>query len=305
VQNVVLSIALVVTAALAPGACVAGSEPGLCRPVPAPRQQAQGYAHGSGRTAGAGLDDTTVIVYDDGTPQTWWCSDKDSFGAAVRFTPAAYPCYVVGARAEVGCDTTAGGRQVYLRVFDDDGIGGLPGTVLYEQLRRDVPQGHDTVFRDYDLTSPVTIDSGDFYLCFWQKSSFNMYFSSDTHFDSMPREWWFLPGQGWVTPSGMDAADHLIRALVLYPTGVEESLKPQAASRTRGPAIVRSVLFLPNGASSSPGTSYLLDMSGRKVMDLHPRANDVRALAPGVYFVLEAVSGRPSAVGVRKVVISR
>ena len=88
---------------------------------------------------GAGdFEDTTVIAYDDGTHKTWWCSDKDSFGAAVRFTPAAYPCYVVGARAEVGYDI---GQEVYLRVFDDDGAGGLPGAALYEQQRLDIPQG--------------------------------------------------------------------------------------------------------------------------------------------------------------------
>ena len=45
----------------------------------------------------------------------------------------------------------------------------------------------------------------------------------------------------------------------------------------------------------------LQDISGRKVMDLHPGANDVRALAPGVYFV-RAVGREPSAV--TKVIIS-
>jgi hypothetical protein len=43
----------------------------------------------------------------------------------------------------------------------------------------------------------------------------------------------------------------------------------------------------------------LLDISGRKVLDLKSGANDVRALAPGVYFVRE----EPQAI--RKVIISR
>ncbi|HTW92037.1 MAG TPA: hypothetical protein VMH22_10055 [bacterium] len=50
----------------------------------------------------------------------------------------------------------------------------------------------------------------------------------------------------------------------------------------------------------------LLDISGRKVLDLHPGSNDVRALASGVYFVREepsAVSRQPSAV--TKIVITR
>ena len=50
----------------------------------------------------------------------------------------------------------------------------------------------------------------------------------------------------------------------------------------------------------------LLDISGRKVLDLRHGANDVRALAPGVYFVRgpETKDGRPDAA-LRKVVVTR
>ncbi len=274
-----------------------------------PEDEVQNHAQGNGRPANRGLDDTTVIAYDDGTPYLWvWCY-LDSFGAAVRFTPAAYPCYVVGARAVVGCDTTFGGHQVYLRVYNDDGTGGLPGTVLYEQLRRDVPQVYDTSFHDYDLTSPVTIDSGDFYICFWQKYSSNLLFSIDTHFDSTSRQWWFVPGQGWVTPSVSGAADHLIRARVLYSPGVEEDLAASQVPRTDQhlAGIVRGVLFLPLASSVRRGAScVLLDVSGRRVLDLRAGANDVRSLASGVYFVREepqASSPKPQAV--RKVAVTR
>jgi hypothetical protein len=67
------------------------------------------------------------------------------------------------------------------------------------------------------------------------------------------------------------------------------------------------VLFQPN--DRGPGTgdrAALLDISGRKVMDLEPGANDVRALAPGVYFVREQPQGsssKPQAF--RKVVVAR
>jgi hypothetical protein len=51
----------------------------------------------------------------------------------------------------------------------------------------------------------------------------------------------------------------------------------------------------------------LFDLSGRMVANLHPGANEVSGLAPGVYFVREltAVSREQSAVIVRKVVIAR
>ena len=70
--------------------------------------------------------------------------------------------------------------------------------------------------------------------------------------------------------------------------------------------IVRGVLFLSEASSHKPQAASLMDATGRKVMDLVPGANDVRALAPGVYFVREepqASSLRPQAV--RKVVVTR
>ena len=71
--------------------------------------------------------------------------------------------------------------------------------------------------------------------------------------------------------------------------------------------IVRGALLLPPASGIGRGaSSVLLDISGRKVMDLKPGANDVRALAPGVYFVRgqsQAPSHKPQAI--RKVVIAK
>jgi len=104
-----------------------------------------------------------------------------------------------------------------------------------------------------------------------------------------------------------------------------------AANRSRLTAsVVRNVLFLQKGASPSSSASELLDATGRKVLTLRPGPNDVSQLAPGVYFITSspfssppegernevrgratsggersAVSGRRSAVAVRKVVITR
>jgi hypothetical protein len=71
-------------------------------------------------------------------------------------------------------------------------------------------------------------------------------------------------------------------------------------------SIVRGVLMI-GGRGQKPGDRVeLLDVSGRKVMDLASGANDVRALAPGVYFVreeLQAASLKTQAV--RKIVLTR
>jgi hypothetical protein len=60
--------------------------------------------------------------------------------------------------------------------------------------------------------------------------------------------------------------------------------------------IVRGLLCMP----VSPDPSRLLDATGRKVLDLLPGANDVRVLAPGVYFVRDV-----QAKAIRKVMITR
>ncbi len=83
-------------------------------------------------------------------------------------------------------------------------------------------------------------------------------------------------------------------------SAVEERSKPQAASPKLRPTVLRSVLFLPEAVSGgrSAVSGRLLDITGRKVLDLHPGANDVRRLAPGVYFV-----SSPTDRGTARVVI--
>ena len=84
--------------------------------------------------------------------------------------------------------------------------------------------------------------------------------------------------------------------------GIQEGRKLAAGAKPL-PTIVRGILFLPRSFDTSISRS-LLDISGRKVLDLLPGPNDVRALAPGVYFVRIA-QAQAQAQAVRKVVITR
>jgi phosphoribosylformylglycinamidine (FGAM) synthase PurS component len=86
------------------------------------------------------------------------------------------------------------------------------------------------------------------------------------------------------------------------PTSVEESRQPSAHGSRPTATVVRGVLFLP--VSPFAVRTSLFDMTGRQVMALRPGPNDVRALAPGVYFV-RAAGGERSAMKVRKVVLQR
>jgi len=87
--------------------------------------------------------------------------------------------------------------------------------------------------------------------------------------------------------------------------GIEEEEGPPSAARnTRLEATVaRGVLSVPISSGVTRSASpILLNATGRKLADLHPGANDVSYLAPGVYFVRD---GQEQAQAVRKVIVSR
>jgi hypothetical protein len=88
------------------------------------------------------------------------------------------------------------------------------------------------------------------------------------------------------------------------PYGIAD--RPVGLREQRHATIVRGVLLLPRDMTELPGNSdrvprpILLDITGRKVLDLQPGANDVRILPAGVYFVRQAAGSRTA-----KVVIQR
>jgi hypothetical protein len=94
--------------------------------------------------------------------------------------------------------------------------------------------------------------------------------------------------------------------------GIEDHHKQRLAAEIPKPTIVCGMLELPrdmtgqNGdcpSGGGPVPALLLDVTGSKVMDLRLGLNDIRNLAPGIYFVRTAGSGERSAV--RKVVVQR
>jgi DNA-binding beta-propeller fold protein YncE len=103
------------------------------------------------------------------------------------------------------------------------------------------------------------------------------------------------------------------------PVGVEEQTRMRDEGGRMSQTIVRRVLRLGQSGDrpSSGGTvPVLLDITGRKVMDLEPGENDVRSVAPGVYFIAPspqssgaapgfAKPARGEEAGVRKVVIQK
>jgi DNA-binding beta-propeller fold protein YncE len=90
-----------------------------------------------------------------------------------------------------------------------------------------------------------------------------------------------------------------LRVIEFYGGGVEETMNDELGTMNVGPTIVRDVLRLAID-DCRVSNAELLDAAGRKVTELRTGANDVRALAPGVYFVRGA-----QGQGVTKVVLTR
>ena len=131
----------------------------------------------------------------------------------------------------------------------------------------------------------------------------------DTQKDSLVGLYTHLPYPIGVTTSPEQrciyvGCQDVILAYPDAPPGVCE--QPATSISSRPPqTIVRGVLLLPEASSHKlQATSCLLDVSGRKVMDVKPGSNDVRALAPGVYFVREASGVGREASSVAKVVVT-
>jgi len=121
----------------------------------------------------------------------------------------------------------------------------------------------------------------------------------------------FLVYQSWTGTAGGSTynTDRIWGCMDPTPGGgIEETPSAELRMMNRGATIVRGMLVL-GAAGSRQNTEYeaqLLDISGRKVLDLQPGANDVSRLSPGVYFIRERLGTAGEALGkTQKVVVAR
>ncbi|MBM3313784.1 hypothetical protein FJY70_04230, partial [candidate division WOR-3 bacterium] len=79
-----------------------------------------------------------------------------------------------------------------------------------------------------------------------------------------------------------------LQVIEFYGTGVQEMMNDERGTMNVGATIIRGVVNLE--AYSRQHTAYgaeLMDISGRRALDLKPGANDVSRLGSGVYFVMQ------------------
>lgn len=92
---------------------------------------------------------------------------------------------------------------------------------------------------------------------------------------------------------------------------VSEMPRSRSPAANALPTIVRGSLIYQPTVSISQQSAVLFDLSGRRVMSLHQGQNDIRHVAPGVYFLRSAEcgdahgGGRATRSPVRKVVVQR
>ncbi len=79
---------------------------------------------------------------------------------------------------------------------------------------------------------------------------------------------------------------------LLIPVGLLEQNCPVIKHTFVQPTIVRSVINLQSTINHSKSEIFLFDITGRKVADLKAGANNIRHLAPGVYFIWRNINNR-------------
>ena len=67
--------------------------------------------------------------------------------------------------------------------------------------------------------------------------------------------------------------------------GIAEEQITLQVSQSSVPTFISNLLLLPESGMGENQKAVLMDVTGRRVLDLKPGANDVRSLAPGVYFI--------------------
>ena len=110
-----------------------------------------------------------MVLYDDDEVDDHliWTIPGNAVG--VRFSPKGYPATVTGGSLNVGDGSFPAGAnfidtQFAVGVIDDDGVNGLPGTVLDSVLVDVVNYNWIDLYDVFD----ITFDEGDFYIVMWQ-----------------------------------------------------------------------------------------------------------------------------------------
>jgi hypothetical protein len=236
-----------------------------------------------------------LLTYDGGSPTSsiGWLGPG---GMASRFVPPVYPCSISSVRQHM---TSTSSVDVLLAVYDDDGPGGSPGTVLFGDTVTVTAANWYSV----DLPAPVLIADGAFFVGASSETSSDPSFG----YDSIPPlslQSWEATGGSWGLSRTATTRDVCANATTSGPIGVFEVLQPTPAptparidvSPNPFGSLTTLRLLNPTGAEKA---IELYDATGSVVRTLalgRDRAIlDGRLLADGIYFARVAGTEAPVA----------
>jgi len=222
--------------------------------------------------------------------------DNDLVSVIAGETPGVVADIDVGSAPSALCWNSKE-NKVYCADFDDGDVAVIDASA--DTVITYLTVGDEPIALSYDLLN-------DYVYCACRAS--NNVYVIDAHRDSVvgvvevgaepfAMAWNPIELRTYVLNYGSSSVSVLRDSLHV---GVAEGGVGVLAERRVTPTVVRGVLPLAPATSHKPQAASLLDISGRKVLDLHPGGNDIRHLAPGVYFIREA-----QARAVRKVVITK
>ncbi len=156
------------------------------------------------------------IIYDDGEANDFVVWTQAGGAVGVSFTPAGYPATVTGGRLFVGDGSFPAGANflgspMAVGVIDDDGVDGMPGTILDSVVV--TVDNYGWVSFDGVFENAVFTD-GDFYIVMWQIgwATNSAPVGVDTDLPTTYRSVAKLPGMGdWAMSPYQD---FMIRAIV-------------------------------------------------------------------------------------------
>jgi hypothetical protein len=143
-----------------------------------------------------------------------WNGGANDDGAAVYFLPPVYPYSVSQLQYYISSNVSDG---YIAQVYDDNGPGGAPGTLLFTQT---VAAGSVVTanWNTVTLASPVTLTSGGFYVA-WMQGGTTIFLGTETNGPRSHQNYEILDG-GWATYREDANRDIYIRATINNFSGV-------------------------------------------------------------------------------------
>ncbi|MCX7766061.1 MAG: hypothetical protein N2246_05075, partial [Candidatus Sumerlaeia bacterium] len=132
------------------------------------------------------------IVYDEGMPNMFFGYGASGGKFAVRFTPFTYPLKFTAIR--IWPATYSAGVTITLNIWDDNGPGGKPGSVL---MSRTITVSGKNNWEEFTIPGGgLTVTSGDIYIG-WTEGS-QVYYNGVTTKNSDRRSWVYSTTYGWL-----------------------------------------------------------------------------------------------------------